>query len=469
MPDIGPPHKEQRIELDSLGEYRVNSDALYGSNTARALENFPIADRTLRDESALLRSMAQIKKSCVLANAELSTVPTEISIAIASACDDVESGALDVHFVVPLLEGSGGTSTNMNVNEVIANRALQILGHSPGDYSIVHPNDHVNCGQSTNDVLPSALKLACHSLAETAVDSIQRLADSLTQKSVEFGEVLRLGRTCLQDAQPMTLGQAFEGYAAVISRAAVRIEQQRARLLTIPLGGTAIGTGLGSAPGFRDAAFAHLQTITGLKIRPSANRFDGMQNLDELQRLSAELETATSTMAKIAKDLILLSSGPNGGLAEIHLPPVQPGSSIMPGKVNPVLPITVVQLAQIVHGNHACIAMACQDGMLEINHYELSIASRLFDSMRRTAEIAGVFATRCIDGIEANAERSLNHLLDSFALATILVPKLGYKKVSQLVNDHVRTNRSFLEMAEEQGLIDRATVLDVLKASVSSS
>ena len=264
----------------------------------------------------------------------------------------------------------------------------------------------------------------------------------------------------------MTLGQAFGGYAAVIHRAAERIDQQRARLLTLPLGGTAIGTGLGSAPGFREQVFAHLRTICGLDITPCANRFDGMQNLDELQRLSAELEIATGAMAKIARDLILLSSGPNGGLAEIHLPPMQPGSSIMPGKVNPVLPMTVVQLAQIVHGNHACIAMACQDGLLEINHYELAIASRLFDSLHRTAEIAGAFATRCIDRIEADRERSLAHLLDSFALATTLVPTLGYSEVSRLVKESASTQTPFLALAEQQKLIDRAAVMDIVKLSV---
>ncbi len=455
-----------RQEVDSLGEVLLPADALFGSNTQRALENFPFMDRTLGEEKAFVKALAQLKKACALANVELEVMDSAIGDAIVAACDDMHAGTLDAHLLVPILEGSGGTSTNMNINEVIANRALQRMGKSPGDYASLHPNDHVNCGQSTNDIIPCALKLACFELAEKTVTSCRYLAGLLDARAIEFSEVYRLGRTCLQDAQPMTLRQAFEGYAAVVSRAADRIEAQRHRLLTMPLGGTAIGTGLGAVAGFQAAVFRFLREVTGLAVEPSSNRFDGMQNLDELQRLSAELETTTGAMAKIAKDLILLSSGPNGGLAEIVLPSVQPGSSIMPGKVNPVIPMAVVQLAQIVHGNHACIAMACQDGMLEINHYEHSVASRLFDSLQRSTEITRVFADRCIAGIEADAQRSLENLMNSFALATTLVPKLGYSEVSQIVKESVRTNRAFLDIVQERQLLHSHEVLDIIKSSV---
>jgi aspartate ammonia-lyase len=379
------------------------------------------------------------------------------------------NGSLNEHLVVPILEGSGGTSTNMNANEVLANRALQILNHEPGDYAKIHPNDHVNCSQSTNDVIPSALKLAAFSLVEECKRSLENLAATLSAKSIEFAQVYRLGRTCLQDAQPMTLGQAFEGYAAVINRATARIANQQQALLAIPLGGTAIGTGLGSSSGFQAEVFKQLEMITGLAVTPSANRFDGMQNLDELQRLSAELETVAGVMAKIAKDFILLSSGPAGGLGEITLPAVQPGSSIMPGKVNPVIPMSVVQLSQIVHGNHCCITMACQDGMLEINHYEHSLASRLFDSLHRITEITESFANRCVSGIEANASRSMENLQKSYALATTLVPKLGYVEVSKLVKDSVRAGRPFLHIAQERNLINEDEILELIKASVKIS
>jgi aspartate ammonia-lyase len=455
-----------RDETDSLGTVSIPQQSLYGSNTARALANFPIDDRVLGQESCLVQSLARIKKSCALANMNLGCLDQTVGSALVDACDEMIAGALNEHLLVPILEGSGGTSTNMNANEVLANRALQILGHSPGDYARIHPNDHVNCSQSTNDVIPSALKLASYALVEDAKQGLDNLAGALGAKVAEFAHVYRLGRTCLQDAQPMTLGQAFEGYTAVINRAVDRISTRQQALLAIPLGGTAIGTGLGSNSGFQVEVFKQLEEITGLPVTPSANRFDGMQNLDELQRLSAELETVSGVMAKIAKDFILLSSGPAGGLGEITLPAVQPGSSIMPGKVNPVIPMSVVQLSQIVHGNHCCITMACQDGMLEINHYEHSLASRLFDSLHRLAEIAGSFADRCVNGIEANATRSMENLQKSYALATTLVPKLGYAEVSKLVKDSVRTDRPFLEIAQERNLINEDEILEMIKASV---
>ncbi len=462
------PDRHTRDETDSLGMISIPRQSLYGSNTARALENFPIGDRVLGQESYLVQSIARIKKACAIANMNLGNLDRAIGSALVDACDEMISGALNEHLVVPILEGSGGTSTNMNVNEVLANKALLILNRQPGDYTKVHPNDHVNCSQSTNDVIPSALKLAAYGLVEESRRSLENLAEALGAKSMEFAEVYRLGRTCLQDAQPMTLGQAFEGYAAVIGRGVERIATRQLALLAIPLGGTAIGTGLGSSNGFQAEVFNELVNITGLPVTPGDNRFDGMQNMDELQRLSAELETISGAMAKIARDFILLSSGPAGGLAEITLPSVQPGSSIMPGKVNPVIPMSVVQLSQVVHGNHCCIAMACQDGMLEINHYEHSLASRLFDSLHRLTEITGSFANRCVRGIEANASRSMENLQKSYALATTLVPKLGYVEVSKLVKDSLRTERPFLDIARERNLISADEILELIKASVKT-
>jgi len=455
-----------RDETDSLGTVAIPQQSLYGSNTARALENFPIDDRVLGQEFCLVQSIAQLKKACALANMKLGNLDRTVGSAVVKACDEMMNGLLNEHLLVPILEGSGGTSTNMNVNEVLANRALLILNQQPGNYATVHPNDHVNCSQSTNDVIPSALKLAAFALVEESKHSLNNLAGALTGKTTEFSEVYRLGRTCLQDAQPMTLGQAFEGYAAVIGRAIGKISTQQQALLTIPLGGTAIGTGLGSNRGFQAEVFKQLEKITGLAVTPSKNRFDGMQNMDELQRLSAELETVSGAMAKIARDFILLSSGPAGGLSEITLPAVQPGSSIMPGKVNPVIPMSVVQLSHIVHGNHCCITMACQDGMLEINHYEHSLASRLFDSLHRITEIAGSFADRCVNGIEANVSRSMENLQNSYALATTLVPKLGYTEVSKLVKDSVRSQRPFLEIAQQRNLISEGEILELIKTSV---
>lgn len=454
-----------RIETDSLGTIEIPANALYGSNTARALQNFPLKDKTLGSETALLQAMLIIKKAAALANRELHQLPPDLASAIVNACDDLLTGDWSRHFPVPLLEGSGGTSTNMNVNEVICNRALQILHHAPGQHQHVHPNDHVNLGQSTNDVVPSAIKLAALKLLPHVTTRLNTLSASLNAKASAFQDTVRLGRTCLQDAQPMTLGQAFSGYATVVQRCAGKLAGCADDLATLPLGGTAIGTGMGAAPGYKPAVFRHLCEITGIDLAPSENPFDGMQNLDNLQRLSAELEATSAVIAKISKDLILMSSGPTGGLAEITLPAVQPGSSIMPGKINPVMPMAMIQLSQVIHGNHTCISMACQDGMLEINHYEMVVASRLLDSLQRMNELLPAFDQRCIQGIEANAEHCAQQLRQSYALATALVPQLGYARVSALVKKCVSQEQPFIEACLQQGLLNEHDVDNLIRQS----
>ncbi|MEM7258651.1 MAG: aspartate ammonia-lyase [Pseudomonadota bacterium] len=461
------PAEPTRIESDSLGQVKVPATALYGSNTVRAMQNFPLGAKTLGQESTLLNAIVDIKKSAALANNELGKLNHAITNAIVSACDEILNQSLNHHFPVPLLEGSGGTSTNMNVNEVICNRALQLLNKAPGDYTTVHPNDHVNLSQSTNDVLPSAIKLACYRRAQPLSAELIKLSDTLNNKAHEFNSVFRLGRTCLQDAQPMTLGQAFSGYAAATKRAADKILLAAESLTSLPLGGTAIGTGMGSAAGFKYTVFKHLSNITGVPLSPAENPFDGLQNIDALQRLSAELEAASAVCAKVSKDLILLSSGPNGGLAEITLPAVQPGSSIMPGKVNPVLPMAMIQLSQVIHGNHACIAMACQDGMLEINHYEMAVASRLLDSLQLLTQQTAIFTTHCVAGISANTDHCQQQLQQSYALATALIPELGYRKVSKLVRESVNTGRPFLQICEEQQLIRQTDITALLQQATT--
>ena len=452
-----------RIETDALGDRAIPFTALYGANTVRGVENFPFKGVSFGEVATFVRAFAAIKKASVLTNIDLGTIDRERGEAIAAAADEMYTGALSEHLIVSLMEGSGGTSTNMNVNEVLANRALQILGHMPGDYHHLHPNDHVNLGQSTNDVFPTALELACIDFCQPALDALTRVADALEYKSQEFNDVYRLGRTCLQDAQPMTLGQAFSGYATLVRRAGQHLATTRKKLMTLPLGGTAIGTGLGAAPGFRKRVIERLAKITGFDLQPAENIFDAMQNLDETQRLSSDLNIAASGLARIARDFIILSSGPDGGLAEIALPAVQPGSSIMPGKVNPVIPMAVVQAALAIAGNHVSISQAVQEGMLEINHYESIICTRLFDSFRLVTTAATIFAERCIEGIEANRERCEANLLNSFAMATILVPDLGYAAVSKLVKESIAAKRPFLDLAEERGLISKADALEAIK------
>ncbi|KAK1144436.1 hypothetical protein N8T08_005589 [Aspergillus melleus] len=355
-----------RIEKDSLGELEPPADVLDGINTYRSLTNFSLSSRSIATWPTFIRAFATIKQATALANREVGSLTAEQADSIFSACAEIESGKHDRHLVVGALEGSGGTSINMNVNEVIANTVASASSQELSDYSLVHPNDHVNLGQSTNDVVPTAMKLAVYGAMEGVMRTLSQLAEAFSRKSQEYQSVLRLGRTCLQDAQPMTLGQAFGGYEAV-RRHAEQLEAIREQFLTVPLGGTAIGT------------------------------------------------------------------GHNGGINEITLPPVEAGPSIMPGKVNPVIPIAVCQVALAITGNDTAIAMGCQQGMLEINHIELLVCDRLFDSIYLLTGATETFTRRCIDGIIANGDVARKHLLASSALATALVPTLGYVQVSTIV------------------------------------
>ncbi len=448
------PGLKTRTESDHLGVVHIPAQRLYGVNTFRALQNLSVSARRLGDEPAFVRAFAQCKWAAALANQELGVIAADKAQAIVSACKEIAAGALREDMVVDLLEGSGGTSTNMNVNEVIANRAEQLLGGTAGQYERVHPNDHVNRSQSTNDVYPAAMKIAVHTLLEELIDEIERLAHTLQRKAAEFESVLHLGRTCLQDAQPMTLGQAFGGYASLAGRLAGSLSQARAQLLHLPLGGTAIGTGFGAPPGYRDRVFRHLASITGQPFAPPADAFDAMQNLDAFCRVSGELRTCATSLAKVASDLILLSSGPRGGIGEIELPTVQAGSSIMPGKVNPVVPMAIVQIGFAVTGNDMCIAQANQAGQLEINHFEPVVADRLFDSIRLMRKGLRLFGERCIERIKADVQANERHLMASTAIATALVPSLGYSAVSEIVREAHAEDRNFCDELGRRGLLD---------------
>ncbi|KAH7029792.1 L-Aspartase-like protein [Microdochium trichocladiopsis] len=455
-----------RIEKDSLGELELPGDVLFGINTARSLQNFPISGRTIASFPEYVDAFVTIKEAAALANHEIGCLPADKADAIQAACREIRSGRYNAHLVVDMLEGSGGTSTNMNFNEVIANVAAKMSGREISDYSFVHPNDHVNLGQSTNDVMPSAMKLAIYRAMSTPLQTLRQLANSFGKRREEYASLFRLGRTCLQDAQPMTLGQALGGYEAVVRRHLAQLETLRASLLAIPLGATAIGTGFGSRPGYKDAVFRHLGELFDAPVDGSGNPFDGLQNLDTCARLSGELRNTANTLWKVANDFVILSSGPAGGLAEITLPSVQAGSSIMPGKVNPVIPMAVQQAAFAITGNDATVALGCQQGLLEINHFEPVVCDRLLDSIRLLAAAADIFARRCVDGLVANEDVSLKHLLASSALATALVPELGYAQVSSIVRSSLSQQRCFLDVAVEKGLLQRDEVLDVLKRSV---
>lgn len=454
-----------RTDTDSLGPRELPIGALYGVATLRGKENFDISFHKLGDAPELLKALARIKHAAAAANRDIGVLPADIATAIITASIEIENGRHADQFIVDLLEGSGGTSINMNVNEVIANRALQLLGEQPGAYTRLHPNDHVNTGQSTNDVLPAAVKLAVYDKSQTLIDALKHLAASLEDRAEAFQDVLRIGRTCMQAAQPMRLGQAFGGYAAAIRRLIEKLTSARDEMLVLPLGGTAIGTGLGSASGYRNAVYRHLKEIVGADVRPGANMFDAMQNADAFARVSSEIRICAEVIGKISSDLIILASGPNSGIGELRLPSVQPGSSIMPGKVNPVLPMMMQQVAFAVVGNDAAVSLAALQGQLEINHFEPVIASRLFDSIELLAKATHIFADKCISGIEADREQSLKNLMQSSALATAFVPKLGYAEVSKLVQASVAERRPFIELAIQRGLLTHDEVMNVIRES----
>ncbi len=456
---------QTRTETDSLGSRELPAGALYGVSTLRGRENFDISFQKLGDEPELLRALTRIKHAAAAANRDIGALPARTADAIVAAATEIEAGRHSDQFIVDLLEGSGGTSINMNINEVVANRALQLLGDSPGNYAVVHPNDHVNMGQSTNDVLPSAVKLAVYEKSRDLVGALGHLAVALRNRADAFDDVLRIGRTCMQAGQPMRLGQAFGGYAAAIQRLVDKLDRARDDMLVLPLGGTAIGTGLGAAPGYREAVYRHLRAIVGAHVRPGADLFDAMQNADGFARVSSEIRICAEVIGKIASDLIILGSGPKSGIGELRLPSVQPGSSIMPGKVNPVLPMMMQQVAFAIVGNDAAVSLASLQGQLEINHFEPVIASRLFDSIELLSKSTRIFADKCIAGIEANREQSLKHLMQSSALATVFVPKLGYAEVSKLVQAAETTGQPFIELAIERGLLTHGEILNVLQES----
>lgn len=454
-----------RVETDSLGSRELPAEALYGAATLRGVENFDISSLKLGSARELLRALARIKHAAAAANRDIGVLPAKIADAIILAATEIEKGSHTEHFIVDLFEGSGGTSINMNVNEVVANRALQLIGEPVGSYGVIHPNDHVNLGQSTNDVVPSAVKLAVHERLEGLIAAFEQLADALAERGVVFDDVLRIGRTCLQAGQPMRLGQAFGGYAAGVSRVVEALQRVREEMLVLPLAGTAIGTGFGAAPGYREAVYRHLQRLIGTHVRQGENLFDAMQNADGFARVSSELRVAAQLVAKIASDLIILSSGPSGGVGEIILPPVQPGSSIMPGKVNPVLPMMMQQVAFAVAGHDATVSLAALHGQLEINHFEPVIASNLFASIDLLEKSLILFTQKCVRGIQADRNRSLKNLTSSAALATLFVPKLGYEQISKLVRSSLSEARPFIELAIERDLITEAEVMAALRLS----
>ncbi|MPY94047.1 MAG: aspartate ammonia-lyase [Acidimicrobiia bacterium] len=451
-----------RLEHDTMGEVRVPGWAHWGAQTQRAVENFPISG--LRLDRRMIRALALIKGAAAQVNAglaEVGGVTAEHAEAIAAAAADVAGGGLDEHFPVDVFQTGSGTSSNMNVNEVLARLAADRLG--PGS---VHANDHVNASQSSNDVFPTAIHIAAAE-ATTAelLPALGHLAGALRAKQAEFAAVVKSGRTHLMDATPVTLGQEFGGYATQVEEAHERIEATLARVCRLPLGGTAVGTGINAPQGFAAAVIARLADQLRLPLVEAPDHFAAQASRDSLVELSGQLRTAGVALTKIANDLRWMASGPRTGLAEIRLPDLQPGSSIMPGKVNPVLPEAVTQVAAQVIGNDATIAFCGSQGAFELNTYLPVMAHDLLESIRLLATVSRLFADRCVAGIEADVERCRAYAESSPSLGTSLNPYIGYEKAAELVKASAKSGRSIRELVLEAGLmedeeLDRA--LDVM-------
>ena len=449
-----------RVERDPLGELRVPSSAYYGVQTARAVENFPISG--LRAPADLVVATILVKKAAAETNAALGRLDADVARAIVAAADEILTGAHRDQFVVDVYQAGAGTSHNMNANEVLANRAGEILGEARGAYTRVHPNDHVNMGQSTNDVFPTATRLALLLGAGPLVAAAHALAESLGQKADEFADVLKTGRTHLQDAVPITLGQEFSGYAECVRRGAEDVAHASEQLEELNIGATAVGTGLNAGDEFRQVVVKYLAQYTKLPLVPATNLFRVTQSMGDVLAYSSGMRRLAVEVGKVASDLRLLSMGPRAGLAEIALPAVQPGSSIMPGKVNPSVPEMVNQVCFQVMGCDATVAIACEAGQLELNVMMPVIAWNALHASTILREAMKVFKTRCVDGIAADRTRALELLERSTASATALSPYIGYAATAEIAKESVKRGTSIRELVLQRGLLDAKRLDEIL-------
>ncbi len=438
-----------RIERDSLGEVRVPSDALYGAQTQRAFENFPISGQ--RFGRGFIQAMGLIKKCAALTNLELGTLDTETAEAIAAAADEVAAGKWDDEFVLDIYQTGSGTSTNMNTNEVVAHRADQILG---GEVGRVHPNDHVNFGQSSNDTIPSAIHISSRvAMERELIPALTHLRDALAAKTEAFDHVLKSGRTHLMDATPVRLGQQFGGYAHQLTKGIERVRAASAELAELALGGTAVGTGINTHPEFAAKTIARISEDLGLDFREAENHFEAQAAKDAVVNAAGTLNTIATSFFKIADDLRWLASGPTSGISEIRIPAIQPGSSIMPGKVNPVMSEAMMMVAARVMGNHTTVTIAGQRGNFELNVMMPVMAHALLESVTLLANMATTFADRCVAGIEANEERTRELLEKNPSIATALNPYIGYDKAAEVAKEAARDGLSVREVVEKRELM----------------
>lgn len=441
----------ERIEKDSLGEVRVPGDALYGAQTQRAVENFPISGQPM--PPGFLRALALVKRSCAQANHQLGKLDDQRHAAILQAADEVIAGRLDAHFPVDVYQTGSGTSTNMNMNEVLANRAIQILGGAVGSKQ-VHPNDHVNMGQSSNDVIPTALHVAgATAIEEALLPALRHLATALDRKAAAFDDILKSGRTHLMDATPIRLGQEFSGYAAQVHHGVRRAEAARDALLELALGGTAVGTGINTPRAFPGLAIDHISAATGLPFREASNHFEAQSAQDGVVEAHGHLNTVAVSLTKIANDIRWLGSGPRTGFNELRLPEVQPGSSIMPGKVNPVLCEMLTMVAARVMGNHTTVTVCGMGGNFELNVYLPLLAVALLESVELLANGSRTFTDRCVAGLEANREVCEESVERNLAICTALAPAIGYDAAASISKEAFQTGRTVREIARARAIL----------------
>lgn len=452
---------QTREEHDLLGYREVPKEAYYGIQTMRGMENFNISGVSLNFYSVLIEALAMVKKAAARANQELGILDDDIASAIIIACTEIMNGKFHFHFTVDMIQGGAGTSTNMNANEVIANRALEILGHEKADYEYCHPNNHVNLSQSTNDAYPTAVKIALYNNNIKLLNTLKQLIESFKAKAEEFKDIIKMGRTQLQDAVPMTLGQSFNAYASSLEDEVKILKANAKLLLEINMGATAIGTGINSDPEYADKVVDHLRKITDLDLHNAENLVEATQDTGSFVMYSSAIKRLAVKLSKISNDLRLMSSGPRTGLNEINLPAMQPGSSIMPGKVNPVIPEVVNQIAFKVIGNDLTVNMAAEAGQLELNVMEPVIVQSIFENTEMLKAGMLTLKHRCIDGITANKEACMAMVKNSIGIVTALVPILGYETCSRLAKEALETNRGVYELSIEKGLLSKEE-LDII-------
>ena len=449
-----------RVERDSIGTKEIAKDAYYGVQSLRGYENFRITG--LNVDERFVKDLAIVKKACAIANMKAGDLKEELANAIIKACDEVIGGQLIDQFIIDPIQGGAGTSLNMNMNELIANRANEILGYEKGKYYPIHPNDHVNMGQSTNDVIPTAGSITAYKYLVKCIEQLKRLEVAFDEKAKEFADIVKMGRTEMQDAVPISLGAEFKAFSRAIGRDVKRIDAVKDELLGVNLGGTAVGTGITASRKYVDIVVNELSGISGLNVYQVEDLIDGTQNLDKYSEVSSQLKTCAVNISKIAGDLILMSSGPRTGFGEIKLPSKQNGSSIMPGKVNPVLPEVMKQISFQIMGNDLTISMAVQSGQLELNAFYPVLIYNLYQSINILSNGVDTFINNCVLGIEPNIIRCKELVEGSIGIVTALAPVLGYEKAAAIAKKALYTGKQVKEVAEEESELSTSEIVNLL-------